>query len=457
MLTRTIPTLSDGTRIDDLINVETREVQLRVMADVELHELEMERIFGRTWVLLGFVSEVPNAGDFVVRDLGADQVLVTRGRDGGVNVLLNVCPHRGMRVATTECGNTQVHKCIYHGWAFKTNGDFIGSPVESEQMHGAMMPKSELGLRKARTHIYGNMIFATWNHEGPSFDEFLGEMKWYYDMLFQRTDGGLEVLGPPQKFTIPANWKTAGEQSAADGFHTLTLHRWLGDIANFGDGDLAKTMYGVEVSHMGHAMRCPPVAGKFKLAESFRDPNVSVMEKLEILPPPGVTKEMLPELERNLTPEQLALLVDQPPQVGGMFPNILIAFIYIPQADGRILGVTSLHTYVPRGPHQLEFTNWILAERDLPDDLKIIVRQQAVRMLGTSGMIEQDDSDTWPHMTRNARGPQGKTVTLKYQAVSTLDTPEGWPGPAIVYNGFSKDCTQWNWWLRYLELMTAAA
>ena len=456
MLTRTPPTLADGTSISDLVNVDTREVQLRVLADTEIYELEMERIFGKTWIMLGFESEIPNAGDFVVRQLGADQVIVSRARDGEINVMLNVCPHRGMRVCTAEAGTTSVFKCIYHGWAFRQNGDFIGSPVEAEQMHGDMMPKEALGLKKARTHLYGNMIFATWNIEGPSFDDFLGEMKWYYDMLFCRTDKGLEVLGPPQRFTINANWKAAGEQSAADGFHTLTLHRWLGDFAKFGDGDLTTSMYGTEVGSLhGHALRCMPVANKFKMAKGFREGDMTVEEKLEVLSPPGVTKNMLPELKRHLSPEQLALLVDSPPQVGGMFPNILIGFIYVPQPNGEVYGMTSIHTYVPKGPHQLEFMNWILAEKDAPEAYKQESLHQAVRMLGTSGMVEQDDSDTWPHMTQMAKGPQGRQMTMKYQAVCKQPKLASWPGPALVYEGFTKDDTQWNWWLHWRELMTA--
>lgn len=458
MLTRSPPMLSDGSAIEDLIKVETREVQLRVLADAELYDLEMEKIFGKTWILLGFASEIPNSGDYMVRQLGADQVIVNRGRDGQINVLLNVCPHRGMRVCTSEAGNAVTHKCIYHGWAFRQNGDFIGAPIEQEKMHGEMSPKETLGLRKARSKVYGGLIFATWNLEGPSFEEFLGDMKWYFDMLFQRTDGGLEVLGPPQRFTIKANWKTAGEQSAADGFHTLTLHKWLGEFARFGDGDLTTSMYGVEVGSLkGHALRCTPVAQKFKQAKGFREGVLSLEEKLEILPPPGVTKAMLPELKKHLTKEQLELLVDQPPQVGGIFPNVMVAFIYIPQPDGEVLGLTAVHAYVPKGPYELEFMNWILAERDAPEEYKRRALETSIRMLGTSGMIEQDDSDTWPHMTQMAKGPQGRKMTMKYQAVCTEPPPPTWPGPALVYNGFTKDDTQWNWWLRWRELMTAAA
>ena len=273
MLTTTSPVLSDGTKVSDLIYPATREVQMRVLSDREIYELEMEKIFGKIWVLLGHESEIPNSGDFIVRDMGSDSVIAARGKEGEVFVSLNVCPHRGMRISTADCGNTQIHKCIYHGWAFRPNGDFIGSPIERECMHGKMTPKEELGLKKARVTLYGGLIFATWNVDGPSFEDFLGDAKWYYDMLFCRSDKGMEVLGPPQRFIVNANWKTAGEQSAADGFHTLTLHRWLGEVGNYakkgegeGEGtDLSPEMIGVEISSPhGHALRCIDLARKIK-------------------------------------------------------------------------------------------------------------------------------------------------------------------------------------------------
>ena len=76
-------------------------------------------------------------------------------------------------------------------------------------------------------------------------------------------------------------------------------------------------------------------------------------------------------------------------------------------------------------------------------------------LFGTSGMVEQDDSDTWPHMTLAAKGAQGKKQTLKYQAIYETGAPAGWPGPGIVNEGFTKDDTQWHWWLHWRELMTS--
>ncbi|WP_338454592.1 aromatic ring-hydroxylating dioxygenase subunit alpha [uncultured Alteromonas sp.] len=452
--------LADGTNIADLVKLDTREVQMRTLEDRELYALEQERLFGKTWLMLGHESEIPNANDFVLRYMGDDSVIVTRTKDGEVHVSLNVCPHRGMKICTTEAGNSPVHTCIYHGWAFRSNGDFLGSPIEKECMHGKMMGKEELGLRKARVTLYGGLIFATWNLEGESFDDFLGDAKWYYDLMFCRSDAGMEVAGPPQRFIVRANWKTAGEQSAADGFHTLMLHRWLGEVGNYkkeGEGsDLAEEMYGAEVSSPhGHALRCIDLARKIRRLTGKEPSELSVEEKLRILPPPGMTAETVDQLKNNLTEDQMEVLAWMPPQVGGMFPNIIFAFIYIPQPDGTVIGSMALHTYVPKGPDKLEFMNWVLVEKDTPPELKEKMVKQTLQLLGTSGMVEQDDSDTWPHMTMSAKGPQGSKSTMKYQAIYETSKPKGWPGPGIVNEGFTKDDTQWHWWLYWLELMTA--
>lgn len=463
MLTHSNPVLSDGTRISDLINLDTREVKMRVLSDAELYQFEMEKIFARTWVFLAHETEIPDSGDFVQRAMGSDSVLVTRDREGQVHVVLNVCTHRGMKISTLDVGNTQAHMCIYHGWAFRPNGDFIGAPVEKECMHGKTMSKAELSLTKARVAIYGGMIFATWNIDGPSFDEFLGDAKFYYDTLWCRTTRGMEVLGPPQRFMIRANWKAAAEQGASDGFHTLTLHRWLGEIGPYarkpgqegGGADLTPEMYGIEVwTDHGHTMRCIDLDRKVHRITGKDPSELTPQEKLTVLPPPGLTPEMIPDVISRLSPEQIRMMSSNPPQVGNFFPNGLFEFIYLPTADGKVVGAMALHTYVPMGPDKFMFMNWILAEKDTPPEQKAAMLRISCQLLGTSGMVEQDDSDTWPHQTNVAKGAMSRNITLKYQARFEAGAPEGWPGPGHVGSGFTKDDTNWSFWTYWHELMT---
>ena len=153
--------------MSQFIDVENREVSVAALHDQQLYELELENIFAKAWLMIGHDSEIPNTGDYVVRLMGEDQVIVARAADGQVHVSLNVCPHRAMHVCLADSGNARVHKCIYHGWAFRPDGSFIGAPVEREHMHGNIKTKEQLGLKKARVQVYGGLIFATWNHDGP--------------------------------------------------------------------------------------------------------------------------------------------------------------------------------------------------------------------------------------------------------------------------------------------------
>ncbi|MDB5424629.1 MAG: (2Fe-2S)-binding protein [Phenylobacterium sp.] len=454
MLNAVGPVLSDGTPLRELIDLNSREVAMRVLADPEIHRLELKKIFARTWQLVAHATEIPEPGDFVTRRMGNDQVIVARDAKGEVHVSLNVCPHRGMRICRADAGNARAHRCIYHGWAFRPDGSFIGAPIESEQMHGDVVGKDKLGLRKARIALYGGLVFATWDTEGPSFDEFLGDMKFYYDMLFCRTDGGLEVLGPPQRYIVPANWKTASEQSAADGYHTLTLHGSLFEMGAYGTGipnsteNNAAVLHGVDIgSPQGHAMRC--ATGGMRTP----DPSLSLQEQIAATRPAGITPELMPEMMRNLSQDQLQVLARGGPTVGGMFPNLLFLWINPPTKDGGNDSALVLHTYQPHGPDHFEFTNWMFCEKDTPEDLKRRMRSSAIGASGTSGTIEQDDAECWPHMSESARGVMGEQGTLKYQALLGENKPPEWTGPGLVYAGFSKDDGQWNWWKAWLKLM----
>jgi hypothetical protein len=119
-------------------------------------------------------------------------------------------------------------------------------------------------------------------------------------------------------------------------------------------------------------------------------------------------------------------------------------------------GALSLHTYVPKGPDKVEFVNFIFAEKDAPEDVKRDMLQNAIWSTGTSGTIEQDDADTWPQIMRNSRGHMSKTITLKYQALHGHERPEGWVGGGDLYPGFTKDDTQWAWWMAYYNMMADA-
>ena len=42
----------------------------------------MAEVFGRSWLMIGFESELPEAGSYLAVTIGQNSVLLVRGRDG---------------------------------------------------------------------------------------------------------------------------------------------------------------------------------------------------------------------------------------------------------------------------------------------------------------------------------------------------------------------------------------
>jgi phenylpropionate dioxygenase-like ring-hydroxylating dioxygenase large terminal subunit len=445
----TPPMLPDGLVFADLIDEERRRVDLRVLADEDLHQLDLEYIFARAWVMLAHESELPTPGSFVTRWIGSDSVIVSRDSTGSFNVMLNACAHRGMPLCRTDRGDSSQFKCPYHGWVFNNKGSFLAAPFEKE-MYGDM-DKPSLGLKRARVGTYAGVIFATWDEEAPELVDYLGDIAWYLDIMLSRTDSGLEVVGAPQRFIINANWKAASEQWAGDGYHAMTLHHSLTEL---GLADYSRGSWAINVCTKGHVLRCSANPKKFWGGETA---GQTLSEQLRDLPPPGTTVDMLDQVVDHMTESQLKIMIDTPPVVGQIFPNFFVWNSHGKAADGTISSITRFHTTVPRGPDTLELLSWALVERDAPQEVKDIAKRTSVLMTGISGFIEQDDAETWPAMTRAAQGVIARTQTLKYIAVLGEHRPDDWGGGGSVFEGFSKDDAQWSWWVRYREFMNDTA
>ena len=99
----------------------------------EHYELERERIFRRCWINVGRVDEIPNPGDYFVRDIAIckTSVLIIRGSDGVVRGFFNVCSHRGNTLVLDGRGTCpgSVY-CHFHNWVYSDTGELIRVPDE---------------------------------------------------------------------------------------------------------------------------------------------------------------------------------------------------------------------------------------------------------------------------------------------------------------------------------------
>ncbi len=100
---------------------------------------------------------MPNKGDYLAVDIGAERAMVVRGADGIVRGFHNLCRHRGSRVVADEqgtCNNALV--CPFHGWVYNLDGTLRGAARPNSFSE---FDKSDFGLKPIETEIWKGFIF----------------------------------------------------------------------------------------------------------------------------------------------------------------------------------------------------------------------------------------------------------------------------------------------------------
>lgn len=90
---------------------------------------ERERFFRREPLCVGLSALLPAPGAYQAHDLSGLPLLLVRDRESRFRAFLNVCRHRGARVAEGE-GSTMRFTCPYHAWVFDLDGALVARPDE---------------------------------------------------------------------------------------------------------------------------------------------------------------------------------------------------------------------------------------------------------------------------------------------------------------------------------------
>ena len=213
--------------------VEPHRVHRRVYTDAEIFALEMERIWGHAWIYIGHASQVPNAGDFVTSEIGLDPVLMVRGDDARVRVLLNRCGHKGAKVTAKCAGHADYFRCPYHGWTYRKDGALRGVPArEGYDNTDFRVDDPAFGLMPlAQVDDVRGFVFATKSRAAPPLREYLGEAADTLENIVDRApQGRVECAGGRLRYKHPCNWKMFVE-NLNDAMHPMIAHGSVGMAA----------------------------------------------------------------------------------------------------------------------------------------------------------------------------------------------------------------------------------
>lgn len=370
--------------IERMVAGDGRIQDRRIYWDQELYDRELEQIFARSWLFLSHDTLIPKPGDFVTTMMGQDRVIVARGKDGVVRAFLNSCNHRGNIVCRADSGTARSFVCNYHGWAYGLDGALVDVPLEKD-IYSEPLDRGKLRLKQVRVESHRGFIFGNFDTKAPSLADYLGEMAWYLD-TFMDVPGGSELLGPPIKVRVKANWKFFAENFAGDFYHAGWTHAGavsvIGGALTEVQGNKAVAPGYQFTTPCGHGFNASPGTDELfphvhqgEIAQQFED----WMRKR--LP---VVRERLGE-ERGLIYNAI--------WDGTLFPN-----------TSFLRGIDTWKVWQPRGPQEMEVWTWTLVERDMPEELKRGIRHTNEKTFGAAGMLEGDDGENMEGNTNSSDG-----------------------------------------------------
>jgi PAH dioxygenase large subunit len=399
------------------VDVQRGLVSRDVFVSAEVYALEMERIFDRTWGFLAHETEIPNAGDFVCRNLGSAPIIVVRDDDGAVHALLNSCRHRGARVCRADTGNARNFVCPYHGWTYERSGALKTTTFDRHLP--ANFQFSSHGLpRVPRLESHKGLIFGSWNAAVGVLRDYLGDIAWYIDPFLSRSPGGMEVLAPPHRWRAKANWKIGALNFVGDSQHTLTTH--VGPLtldpvraARAGFATAAENSFQV-VTDQGHGCTLTYLA-----------PGL----------PADAYQTHAPDLEplyaRALQADQLQLLDRLRVIVGTIFPNLSFIETQVGPAQKAVI----IRQWQPVSGTEMEILSWVLAEKEASPEYKATVLRKGFHNFGAAGVFEQDDLELWASATFASNNAIAKQFPYSFHtALPYINSPEKnhkWPGRAF--------------------------
>jgi len=200
-------------------------------------EQELNTLWRSTWQMAGRVEDIPNPGDYLTVQLGAEPIFVLRRADGNLVALHNICPHRGARLLMGDTPNPErldtlgqcgaKITCPYHAWTFSADGDLLGISQPHEFPH---LDKSQIHLTPARVDVWGGFIFVCPDAEGESLQKYLADFSGYLEDYHEPWDDLREVMR--WNYVEPVNWKFVVENYVED-YHFSTIHPESLDFYDF--------------------------------------------------------------------------------------------------------------------------------------------------------------------------------------------------------------------------------
>ena len=191
----------------------------------EVFAREQEKIFSRQWVCVGHQSEIAKAGDYFVREVAGESMIIVRDKRGEIHGLFNVCRHRGTRLCEERNGHFSAIQCPYHAWTYGLDGRLIGAP-HMDDVPGFV--KADYSLHAMNLALWEGFIFVSLADAPAPLEE------WFAPLTGKFTHWNLPKLRSAKRveYDVQANWKLIFE-NYSECYHCPGVHPMLSKVSPY--------------------------------------------------------------------------------------------------------------------------------------------------------------------------------------------------------------------------------
>lgn len=191
----------------------------------QVFEEEQEKIFARHWVLVGHQTEIAQPGDYFVREVTGESVIVVRDKSAEVRAFYNVCRHRGTRLCEEASGHSSAIQCPYHAWTYGLDGRLVGAP-HMDEVRG--FDRNEYSLYPVKVGVWEGFIFVNLANDAGPLEE------WFAPLRGKFSHWNLAKLrsAKPVEYDVRANWKLMFE-NYAECYHCPGVHPQLQKVSPY--------------------------------------------------------------------------------------------------------------------------------------------------------------------------------------------------------------------------------
>jgi glycine betaine catabolism A len=281
--------------------------------DQACYQRERDALFLSSWICAGRVEQVEQPGQYILRDVLGESVIITSSGGGQVNAFYNVCRHRGTKLCEAAEGSFgRSIQCPYHAWTYDLDGRLIGAPHMDEVPH---FDKADYPLQPVHADVWDGHIFINLSRDTPA--PLRAQLA---DLPSKFTGWRMEELrlGHRIVYDVKANWKLI-IQNYNECLHCPNLHPALNKLSHYLSGENEP----LQATYMGGRMDLRPGVD-----------TLTMSGKCSRVPLPGLTGE---------DARRVYYYAIFPNMLLSLHPDYMMVHTLWPQGPGRTLNICEWH------------------------------------------------------------------------------------------------------------------